>query len=457
MRLGFVTNIPNPYNESLFTELRALGHSVTVLYARTPSAEGREWHVTDHGSEHLASSLRQGHVHVRALFKSVDAVIVSGSYIDPMAIEALLWGSRRGHPVLFWGEPLRNDGWRRLIRRGVFRRLDGVLTVGRRAEWGYRRVAPRACPLWNFPYVAPHRVESPSEQKAETIIGFAGSVIARKGLDLVIEALAELDAASRPILEVAGSGTDLHGLSELAETRHVPVRWLGFLQPGELRQRQASWSIQVVPSRYDGWGVVVNEALDAGLPVLVSEQTGAGVDLIRTGFNGEVIYSPAGWAPAIRRMLGAGVAAAQSVNARAVGRAVASDRAAQWLVQTLQSHPSSADFVHDAFAAGGLAGEWNRLVARAGVEYGLTDDGWRVAYMGPSDSLPANGLLSACLSGIEVAQADGRNTSRLGWALSRSCYERLSPVTRASLTEGCTVPGFLLPSVEVHGQLLTRA
>jgi glycosyltransferase involved in cell wall biosynthesis len=42
----------------------------------------------------------------------------------------------------------------------------------------------------------------------------------------------------------------------------------------------------VLPSRHDGWGVVVNQALGAGLPVIVSDAVGAGLDLVEEGVNG---------------------------------------------------------------------------------------------------------------------------------------------------------------------------
>ena len=42
----------------------------------------------------------------------------------------------------------------------------------------------------------------------------------------------------------------------------------------------------MLPSRYDGWGVVVNQALGAGLPVICSDMVGAGHDLVEEGVNG---------------------------------------------------------------------------------------------------------------------------------------------------------------------------
>jgi glycosyltransferase involved in cell wall biosynthesis len=42
----------------------------------------------------------------------------------------------------------------------------------------------------------------------------------------------------------------------------------------------------ILPSRYDGWGVVVNQALGAGLPIICSDAVGAGLDLVEQNVNG---------------------------------------------------------------------------------------------------------------------------------------------------------------------------
>ena len=42
----------------------------------------------------------------------------------------------------------------------------------------------------------------------------------------------------------------------------------------------------VLPSRHDGWGVVINQALAAGLPIITSDAVGAGLDLVENGVNG---------------------------------------------------------------------------------------------------------------------------------------------------------------------------
>jgi glycosyltransferase involved in cell wall biosynthesis len=64
------------------------------------------------------------------------------------------------------------------------------------------------------------------------------------------------------------------------------IEYLGFQPPDELPKFFGQADVFVLPSRYDGWGVVINQAVAAGLPVICSDQVGAGFDLVDEGVNG---------------------------------------------------------------------------------------------------------------------------------------------------------------------------
>jgi glycosyltransferase involved in cell wall biosynthesis len=61
----------------------------------------------------------------------------------------------------------------------------------------------------------------------------------------------------------------------------------------------------VLPSKMETWGLVVNEALNFSLPVVVSDRVGCAADLVRDGWNGFVVPhdDPAGFAEALRRLV----------------------------------------------------------------------------------------------------------------------------------------------------------
>jgi glycosyltransferase involved in cell wall biosynthesis len=67
------------------------------------------------------------------------------------------------------------------------------------------------------------------------------------------------------------------------------VEFLGFRDWNDLPSGYAAADLLCVPSRYDGWGLVVPEGLAAGLPVISTHQTGAAVEFVNPGHNGWLI------------------------------------------------------------------------------------------------------------------------------------------------------------------------
>jgi glycosyltransferase involved in cell wall biosynthesis len=117
----------------------------------------------------------------------------------------------------------------------------------------------------------------------------------------------------------------LHALTEMVPPDlRSRVNFLGFQQPASIPEVFAGADIFVLPSRHDGWGVVVNEALGAGLPIIVSDCVGAR-DLVEDGRNGFV--TRAGDADGLVAAL---LKLAQSAELRkSMGQASAA-RAVQW-------------------------------------------------------------------------------------------------------------------------------
>src|SRR5262249_31919063 len=68
------------------------------------------------------------------------------------------------------------------------------------------------------------------------------------------------------------------------------VRFEGVMPSADVPARLATADLVVLPSRGDGWGMVINEAFSVGVPVVVSDRCGAS-DLVRNGFNGYVFRS----------------------------------------------------------------------------------------------------------------------------------------------------------------------
>ena len=117
---------------------------------------------------------------------------------------------------------------------------------------------------------------------------FCGQMIARKGIDLLLAAFDRLVATGANVqLLLVGREADLPKFMQAVSTAaRERIRYEGFKAPESLPEYFGRSDVFVLPSRHDGWGVVVNQALAAGLPVITSDAVGAGLDLVENGVNG---------------------------------------------------------------------------------------------------------------------------------------------------------------------------
>jgi len=116
---------------------------------------------------------------------------------------------------------------------------------------------------------------------------FVGAMLPIKGIDIAIEAMRRIDHLEFPIsLDCYGAGP----LTDLFETAPSNVKYKGLLAPENVQRTIANYDCLILPSRHDGWGVVVNEALLQGVPVIVSDRVGSG-SLIQSSGAGIIFNS----------------------------------------------------------------------------------------------------------------------------------------------------------------------
>jgi glycosyltransferase involved in cell wall biosynthesis len=212
----------------------------------------------------------------------------------------LLMRRLRNKRWLFWGERLhRNTGLKETIQRALtapISHASGVVGVGRAAEDDYHRRFPNLahfsipyhCELSKF-FAIPRRL------KTETPVTFlfCGQMIKRKGVDLLLLAFDRLVARGIDArLLLVGREAELSKFLEtISPATQSKIHYTGFQDPENLSEIFAMGDIFVLPGRYDGWGVVINQALAAGMPIITTDSVGAGVDLVENGTNGVRIVS----------------------------------------------------------------------------------------------------------------------------------------------------------------------
>jgi glycosyltransferase involved in cell wall biosynthesis len=203
----------------------------------------------------------------------------------------------RRRPAILWSESVdAAEGGRPVrsaLKRAAVRACDGYLVPGIRAA---RQVtflgadesrvftAPNAVDVSFWAAGAP----DPAARRGAPRLIFVGSLIARKGLDLVLEALDD-DRLRHLTLDVVGEGPERTALESAARERGVKTSFLGHLDREPLRERYRAADIVVFPTRSDPWGLVLNEAMAAGCVPVTSRAAGASEDLVQPRRTGLVV------------------------------------------------------------------------------------------------------------------------------------------------------------------------
>jgi glycosyltransferase involved in cell wall biosynthesis len=193
-------------------------------------------------------------------------------------------------------EPPIMLGWRRHMRHwktkfyyhGHLEEIGCVFAMGSTAMSYYSALGFSATRLFPFFYqedVPPASFRAPGETLN---LVYAGQVNFRKGLDTLIQALPLLSVGPWS-LAIYGDGPDRGSLEKIVRRQGLADRVIfkGNTPSAQLIRELPRYDLCVVPSRFDGWGMVVNEALQSGLAVLASERAGSS-DLVKSSGAGAV-------------------------------------------------------------------------------------------------------------------------------------------------------------------------
>jgi glycosyltransferase involved in cell wall biosynthesis len=224
------------------------------------------------------------------------ALIAEANPRYPATPSAVRWMHARGRPVIGWGlgSPpasgpfrLRSGqalaGFRQTRRLAFLRRFDALITYSQRGADGYaalgfpaekifvahNSVSPQ--PAWPLP-------ARPAAFHGRPVLLFVGRLQARKRLDLLLRACAQLEPAPR--LVIVGDGPERAPLQKLAAEILPSAEFPGARRGDELQPFFAEADLFVLPGT---GGLAVQQAMSYGLPVVVAQGDGTQDDLVRAG------------------------------------------------------------------------------------------------------------------------------------------------------------------------------
>ncbi len=324
IRLVILTEIIAPYRIPVFNALaRQSGVDLHAIFLAETDQALRQWRVyTDEirfSYEVLpAWRWRVGKLNLlvnRGLSPALDAArpqtIICGGYNYPASWEALWWARRRGVRFVLWTESNEQDTrsgrvvveW---LKRYFVRSCHAFVVPGKSscayllALGASKQViftAPNAVDNSFFAAQAQktraHTTEFREKLKLPSrFILFVGRLVREKGIFDLLAAYAKLETTMRSEvgLVFAGDGVAREELTQQAK-RISPGRicFPGFAQRENLAGLYALAEVLILPTHSDPWGLVVNEAMACGLPIIVSNVAGCSADLVEDAWNGCVV------------------------------------------------------------------------------------------------------------------------------------------------------------------------
>ena len=232
----------------------------------------------------------------------IDVLVING-WLVKMCIQGLRAARRLGIKTILRSEAndLRGRAfWKRWIQRLFIRQFDAVLYIGKNNHAFYRRRGVADAKMFFAPYSVDNRrfAERPSTSPDDfrkrfgiapdkSVFLYCGKFEPKKHPVELIKSFQSIAHRADCHLLMVGTGPLEPPCKALAESQGLPVTFAGFLNQSELPAAYHASDCLILPSDAgETWGLVVNEAMAAGKPAIVSDQVGCAADLVEPGHTG---------------------------------------------------------------------------------------------------------------------------------------------------------------------------
>lgn len=319
MKILFLTNIPAPYRVKFFSSL-GLSCDLTVLYEmRSAKTREKSWLSTQ------AKNYRE--IYMRSyqlvddggisidifhyLKKNQYDFIIVGTHGTPTAKLAMLYMRLCGIPYILnidgmlSAEILEKSKLNGFLRRIMFQGASAYITSGKDTIKYLNDLGVKSSHIYTYHFSSitqqdvlkklitdlekSHLKKALHIKESKMILSVA-RFIPKKGLDGLIKSFTKLSSQDIALVLIGGNQDVYELLIEtLPEEVTSRIYFPGFMNKEMLYQYYKAADIFVLPTHHDEWGLVVNEALSCGLPVITTNRCGAGLEMIKNDENGILI------------------------------------------------------------------------------------------------------------------------------------------------------------------------
>jgi len=323
-KLVIVTEIIAPYRIPVFNALAQRGElDLHVIFLSENDPSMRQWQVYKDEIKFQYDVLpswrrRFGRYNLlinRGMLSALNRIgpdaVLCGGYNYLASWQSAYWAKAHRKPLLLWSEstPLDSRRGHHLVEfmKARFLNLCRAFVVPGKSSLKYLQdlgipeqlifTAPNAIDLRLFAALAEGSRRDQGRMSTHHALPlryflYVGRLVRAKGIFELLDAYAKLDdeIRSQVGLVFVGDGPERAELMKRA-SRIVPgtICFPGFVQRDGLPELYALADASILPTRSDTWGLVVNEAMACGLPVIVTSVAGCTADLVQDGWNGFVL------------------------------------------------------------------------------------------------------------------------------------------------------------------------
>lgn len=234
--------------------------------------------------------------------------LIFTNYVSPATMKAILYCKfhRKKYYIEYDGGFYKKDGVvQRTIKKYLLGGASGHFTTCEEHIKYLRTLGIKDEIIWKYPFtsvtendlVKARELLSEGKDSIRKRLGITenkvvlsiGQFIPRKGFDVLLNSASQIDKTTGVYI-VGGIPTAEY--IELQEKLKLDnVHFVGFKTKAELAEYYAAADIYVMPTREDIWGLVINEAMAYGLPIVSSDACIAALEMVIDGENGYIVPS----------------------------------------------------------------------------------------------------------------------------------------------------------------------
>lgn len=311
MKVLFITNIPSPYRVDFFNELGRFCDLTVIFERRNATDRVKQWQKNEHKNYKaiflkgvlLGNDASISLEILKYIKKYREHIIVVGMYSTPTAMLAIEYMKFKRIPFI-----LSSDGGfikleskiKSKFKRHFIKQAKSYLSSGKKTSEYLEYYGADSDKIFIYPFtsikesdillknnedILIEEIKASLNIFEENIILSIGQFIYRKGFDVLIRSAKYLPK-DYGIYIVGGKPTPEY-INLINELGLENINFIDFKESEELKKYYLIADVFVLPTREDIWGLVINEAISMGLPIITTDKCNAGIELIRN--NGFIV------------------------------------------------------------------------------------------------------------------------------------------------------------------------